>query len=57
VLNQANRCAGGSREGERGEDGEHLMYPLKRLQKLGYKNAIKYKNIRTLDFFTSPYTP
>jgi hypothetical protein len=48
---------GGSREGERGEDGEHLMYPLKRLQKLGYKNAIKYKNIRTLDFFTSPYTP
>jgi hypothetical protein len=34
------------------------MYPLKRLQKLEQKNAIKYKNRGTpLDSLTTPSTP
>jgi hypothetical protein len=32
------------------------MYPLKRFQKLDYKNAIKIVD-PSLDFFTSPSTP
>jgi len=44
-----------SGSGEEGE-GAQLMYPLKRFQKLDYKNAIKIVD-PSLDFFTSPSTP
>jgi hypothetical protein len=43
--------------GRGGRMGSTSCTPSKDFKKLGYKNAIKYKNIRTPYFFTSPYTP